>query len=69
MEYCREGGRLGKMIHPDTANLLHELLKMLAEEGEKKLSGILRSPSETEEILTVYAIVQKIKKFKKLLTQ
>ena len=37
LEYYEKGaGRLGKMIHPDTAGLLHELLKMLAEEGEEK---------------------------------
>ncbi len=38
LEYYEKGAaRLGKMIHPDTAKLLHELLKMLAEEGEEKL--------------------------------
>ena len=45
LEYYEKGaGRLGKMIHPDTAGLLHELLKMLAEEGmEGKFDSILNT--------------------------
>ena len=37
LEYYEDGaGKLGKMIHPDTAALLHFLLKMLARDGEEK---------------------------------
>lgn len=37
LEYYEKGAaKLGKMIHKDTAALLHRLLKMLAEEGEEK---------------------------------
>lgn len=37
LEYYEMGaGKLGKMIHPETARLLCFLLKMLAEEGEEK---------------------------------
>ena len=43
LEYYEKGaGRLGKMIHPDTAALLHKLLKMLAEEGEDKTFADIR---------------------------
>ena len=43
LEYYEKGaGRLGKMIHPDTAGLLHELLKCWQKRERKKLSGILR---------------------------
>ena len=43
MEYYEKGAaRLGKMIHPETAELLHQLLKMLAEEGEEKTSSYIR---------------------------
>ena len=31
-----------KMIHPETAELLHQLLKMLAEEGEEKTCSYIR---------------------------
>ena len=31
-----------KMIHPDTAKLLHELLEMLAEEGEEKTFSYIK---------------------------
>lgn len=34
--YERGAAKLGKMIHPDTAKLLHYLLKMLAEKGEEE---------------------------------
>lgn len=34
--YERGAAKLGKMIHPDTARLLHYLLKMLAEKGEEE---------------------------------
>lgn len=37
LEYYEEGaGKLGKMIHPDTAALLRFLLTMLAQKGEKE---------------------------------
>lgn len=37
LEYYLDGaGKLGNMIHPETAGLLHFLLKMLAQEGEEK---------------------------------
>lgn len=37
LEYYEKGaGKLGKYIHKDTAELLHRLLKMLAEEGEDR---------------------------------
>lgn len=43
LEYYEKGAaRLGKMIHPDTAALLHKLLKMLAEEGEDKTFAYIR---------------------------
>ena len=31
------------MIHPDTAALLHSLLKMLAEEGEERTYAYIRN--------------------------
>ncbi len=34
--YEASAGKLGRMIHPETAKLLHRMLKMLAEEGEEK---------------------------------
>lgn len=43
LEYYEKGAaRLGKMIHPETAELLHRLLKMLAEEGEEKTYSYIR---------------------------
>ena len=43
LEYYEKGdARLGKMIHPETAELLHQLLKMLAEEGEEKTCYYIR---------------------------
>ena len=43
LEYYEKGAaRLGKMIHPDTAKLLHELLEMLAEEGEEKTFSYIK---------------------------
>ena len=43
LEYYEKGAaRLGKMIHPETAELLHHLLKMLAEEGEEKTYSYIR---------------------------
>ena len=43
LEYYEKGvARLGKMIHPDTARLLHYLLKMLAEDGEQKTFEYIR---------------------------
>lgn len=36
LQYYEKGaGKLGKMIHPETAALIHMLLKMLAEKGER----------------------------------
>lgn len=43
LEYYEKGAaRLGKMIHPETAALLHKMLKMLAEEGEEKTFRYIR---------------------------
>ena len=43
LEYYERGaGKLGKMIHPETAKLLHFLLKMLAEKGEEKTFAYIR---------------------------
>jgi len=43
LEYYEKGaGRLGKMVHPETAALLHRLLKMLAQEGEEKTFDYIR---------------------------
>lgn len=43
LEYYEKGAaKLGKMIHPDTARLLHFLLKMLAEKGEKETFRYIR---------------------------
>ena len=43
LEYYEKGaGKLGKMIHPETAELLHFLLKMLAENGEEKTFAYIR---------------------------
>ena len=43
LEYYEKGAaRLGKMIHPDTARLLHDLLKMLAEKGEQETFEYVR---------------------------
>ncbi len=43
LEYYEKGaGKLGKMIHPDTAELLHFLLKMLAEKGEEETFRYIR---------------------------
>ncbi len=37
LDYYERGvAKLGNMIHPETAKLLHQLLKMLAEQGEEK---------------------------------
>lgn len=41
--YERGAAKLGRMIHPDTAALLHSLLKMLAEEGEEKTYAYIRN--------------------------
>ena len=40
--YEKSAALLGKMIHPDTAALLHKLLKMLAVEGEAKTFAYIR---------------------------
>ena len=43
LEYYERGaGNLGEMIHPETAALLHKLLKMLARDGEKKTFAYIR---------------------------
>ena len=43
LQYYEKGAaRLGKMVHPETAALLHHLLKMLAEEGEEKTFAYIR---------------------------
>lgn len=43
LEYYERGAaRLGNMIHPDTAALLHRLLQMLAAEGEEKTFAYIR---------------------------
>lgn len=40
--YEKGAAKLGKMIHPATAELLHELLKMLAEQGEEKTFAYIK---------------------------
>ena len=43
LEYYEKGAaRLGKMIHPETARLLHSLLRMLSDEGEEKTFYYIR---------------------------
>ena len=43
LEYCERGAaKLGNMIHPETAALLHRLLVMLAKEGEEKTFAYIR---------------------------
>ena len=43
LEYYERGAaKLGKMIHPETAALLHFLLKMLAEKGEQETFRYIR---------------------------
>ena len=43
LEYYEKGAaRLGKMIHPETARLLHSLLRMLADEEEEKTFYYIR---------------------------
>ena len=43
LEYYERGAaKLGNMIHPETAALLHRLLVMLAEEGEEKTFAYIR---------------------------
>ena len=43
LEYYEKGAaRLGRMVHPDTARLLHHLLRMLAEEGEMRTFAYIR---------------------------
>lgn len=43
LKYYENGAsKLGKMIHPDTAALLHKLLKMLADEGEEKTFAYIK---------------------------
>ena len=43
LEYYERGAaKLGKMIHPETAALLHHLLKMLAEKGEEETYRYIR---------------------------
>lgn len=43
LEYYEKGAaRLGRMVHPETAKLLHFLLKMLARDGEEKTFRYIR---------------------------
>ena len=43
LRYYENGAsKLGKMIHPETAALLHKLLKMLADEGEEKTFAYIK---------------------------
>lgn len=43
LEYYEKGAaKLGKMIHPETAALLHHLLKILAEHGEEQAFAYIR---------------------------
>ena len=42
MWYEKGAAKLGKMIHPETAELLHFLLKMIAEKGEEKTFAYIR---------------------------
>ncbi len=44
LEYYEQGtAKLGKMLHPDTARLLHGMLKMLAERGEDETYRYIRT--------------------------
>lgn len=40
--YEKGAGGMGDMIHPETAALLHKMLKMLAKEGEKRTFSYIR---------------------------
>ena len=43
LQYYEKGAaRLGRMVHPETAKLLHFLLKMLARDGEEKTFRYIR---------------------------
>lgn len=43
LKYYQEGTeKLGKMVHPDTARLLHKLLKLLADRGEEEAFRYIR---------------------------
>lgn len=43
LKYYEQGaGKLGNMVHPETAELLHMLLKMLDKEGEEKTFAYIR---------------------------
>ncbi|WP_286152361.1 DUF5662 family protein [Sporofaciens musculi] len=43
LEYYEKGAaRLGRMVHPETAQLLHSLLKMLARDGEEETFRYIR---------------------------
>ncbi|MCI8784212.1 MAG: catalase [Dorea sp.] len=43
LEYYEKGAsRLGRMVHPETAKLLHDLLKMLARDGEEETFRYIR---------------------------
>ncbi len=44
LQYYEQGAAmLGKMIHPETAKLLHDLLKRLARDGEEKTYAYIRN--------------------------
>ena len=44
LQYYEQGAAmLGKMIHPETAELLHDLLKRLARDGEEKTYAYIRN--------------------------
>ena len=44
LRYYEQGAAmLGKMIHPETAELLHDLLKRLARDGEEKTYAYIRN--------------------------
>ena len=43
LQYYEKGAaRLGRMVHPETARLLHFLLKMLARDGEEETFRYIR---------------------------
>ncbi len=44
LKYYQQGTeKLGRMVHPDTARLLHKLLKMLADQGEEETFRYIRA--------------------------
>ena len=42
LKYFEQGTKVIEFMHPETARLLHKLLRMLAEEGEEKTFAYVR---------------------------